>query len=380
MLKDKHVLIVTSGLVEVPTRRAIPMGSQEIDYHISLELAKNNFVTVVGPFFPPFRREVRDGSVVFRRMFHPAISRSSKVNSIGLAIEMLALLAYSFQATVELLRRCQRRRIDFLIFSSSTTGIFPGLLARLLKVKVIFSEGNSYPWYSTMYFTPGFVSKAVTLLFGRLACVLSNKIRAQSISIKKGMIRVGIDPGKITVIPAGVDIQLFRPKLDDMDTEFTVGFVGRLTKEKGAPLLYEIAKKSSSRFQIVGTGEYESQVSSLEKVTLFRSASRAELARLMNQCDVFVAPHSDPSLTILEEMACGKPVIALRSLDMEGIIVEASNGLLCGGDSDAFCRSIDSLERDSHFCKTLGRNARQTSLDFSWERIGEKWENLISAC
>ena len=64
-------------------------------------------------------------------------------------------------------------------------------------------------------------------------------IRAQSILIKRGMICYGILDEKIEIIPAGVDTNTSK-LYNHIENNFMIGFLGRLTDEKGASLLYDI--------------------------------------------------------------------------------------------------------------------------------------------
>lgn len=375
MLWLRKILIVTPGLVEVPPGR-IPGGIQEIDYQVANQFAKRFDVTIISPFYSHFTTEKRFGNLTIKYVFHPALNRSSKVTSFRLFMESLVVFNFSILAFLEVLKQ---KESEVVIFSDRQTGLLPCLGARLLRKVVIFSEGSSYPWYWSKYFIPSPLSKGATLFFGRLACSLSHKIRAQSISIKEGMIRVGVKRDKITLIPGGVDTNLFTPSDGQtlIDHQFTVGFVGRLTDEKGAPFLWEIARKNGSRFLIVGSGAYEDQISSIENAEVYPSASRSKLAKLMNQCDAFVAPHPDPSLTILEEMACAKPVIAQDSVDMRSIITNMFNGILCKPNYEEFHKAITLLKEKPSLREELGRNARKTAVALSWKNIGELWVELI---
>ena len=371
------IIFVSPGSSEIPPGR-LSAGVQEIDYNVARQLSNRFEIIIISPFYQHYVKERLDGNLRIKYVFHPAIGTNSRATKARLLVGSMANQSYSLLAFFEILKQ---KDSSVVIFSEKHVGVLPAFFARILRKKVIFSEGNPYPWYSPKYFKPSSLSKGANLLFGLLACSLSHRIRAQSASIKDGMAFYGIDPKKISIIEGGVDTDLFKPQNDlvGQRREFTVGFIGRLTDEKGAPLVYEIAKRNHSRFLVVGRGMYENKISSLTNVTIIARASRAGLAKLMNMCDVFIAPHPDPSLTIIEEMACAKPVIALDSSDMRDIIRHMQNGIRCGSDCRAFCEAIERLSSDRPLREELGFNARQTALGMSWQRIAEKWSNLISA-
>jgi glycosyltransferase involved in cell wall biosynthesis len=371
------VTIVTPGFSEIPPGR-VPAGIEEIDYQVAKQLSRSCEVTIISSFYSKFVKEKREGNLKISYVFHPAIRKDMRLTSFHLLIELFSIFNFSLLALFAFLRQ---KGSDVLIFSDRQSGLLPCLAAKIMGKEVIFSEGNSYPWYWSKYFRPSTVSRVATLLFGVFASRVSDKIRVQSASIRNAMVRIGIRAEKIRVIPGGVDTSLFRPqsKSESAGHDLVVGFVGRLTNEKGAPLLYEIAKRISLKFVVIGTGFYEKQLSSLKNARVVSSRSRVELSRLIDSCDIFVAPHPDPSLTILEEMSSGKPVIALDSPDMRTVVEHMSNGLLCKASFEEFCDAIETLSNNLPLRENLGRNARESALGYSWEKIGEKWLDFINS-
>ena len=94
------------------------------------------------------------------------------------------------------------------------------------------------------------------------------------------------------------------------------GYVGRLTKEKGADRLLcmiEMLNKSGLDFEflIVGSGDWESRFHSLENVRCFGWLSADELSAVYKQMNVFVLlSHYDGFSTVVSEaMSFSLPLI-----------------------------------------------------------------------
>lgn len=375
--------MISAGLVEVPPNR-IPGGIQMIDYGVGKALSERFVVTMTSPRYPPLRGKTKDGRLILEYVMHPAINRSSKVSALRLFIEALGLVNYSLLSTLELLKSRATGKIDCLIVSDKVSGLLPILAGKVLRSKIVFSEGNVYPWYTPLHFRPSRASQVFNLATGLLTCRLCDVIRTQSADIKRGIERWRIPSKKLTVISGGVDTTLFKPSPPPrMKTGLAmVGYVGRLTDEKGAPLLLQLVKltkgESWIRFTIAGTGHYLDEFRGLPNVVAVGNVAHEQLPNVINSCDVMVAPHGDLSLTIIEEMSCGRPVVALDTDDTRQAIAHMHNGILCPPDPSCFLDSIRMLFSNPEISRRIGEGARRTALDsYSWEAIGKKWVGLV---
>jgi glycosyltransferase involved in cell wall biosynthesis len=271
-----------------------------------------------------------------------------------------------------------------LLIINDKSNIIPILVARLLKVKTIFSEGNNYPWLSPFLTKrPSAISWGVNLSFGKLACKLADKIRSQSILIKRGMINYGISKDKIEIIPAGVDTNIFRP-YNSNETNYVVGFLGRLTEEKGASLLYDIMKTCEKelpevKFIVRGSGPYESMLKNLRNIAFQQTIPRNVLPTFINKANVFVSTYYDFSLSDLEILSCGKPLIKINTPEMNGLFKNYEEIIFCEKSVKDFVNKIKLLYENKDLCKKIGKNARKkVEKEFDWKVIGEQWIRLIN--
>ncbi|MGH7860542.1 MAG: glycosyltransferase family 4 protein, partial [Candidatus Binatia bacterium] len=92
---------------------------------------------------------------------------------------------------------------------------------------------------------------------------------------------------------------------------------------------------------------------------------------LMNELDVVVsASHVEPfGRTIIEAMACGKPVVATRVGGVPEIVVEGTTGLLVDpGAPRQLADAAERLLRDERLRSEMGANGRKRVIeDFSLE-------------
>ena len=209
----------------------------------------------------------------------------------------------------------------------------------------------------------------------------------------------GADPARATVIPCGVDTELFRP--GDRDTvrhrlgigdEPLVLYVGRIAPIKGLETLLSAtarvrARGSGLRVVIVG-GEadeprngHEAEIRrgvealGLQDVVRFVGAQPQDTLRdYYVAADVTVLPsyYESFGMVALEAMACGSPVIASRVGGLTTTVRDGVTGFLVrDGDADALAERIDALVDDPDLRFRLGREGVQWAARHRWPCVAE---------
>ncbi|MCH8157650.1 MAG: glycosyltransferase family 4 protein [Nitrospinae bacterium] len=217
------------------------------------------------------------------------------------------------------------------------------------------------------------------------------------------LIAKGISKDRITILPNGIDLELF-DSIDKTAARKQLGLpvdrpvlltVGLLSARKGHKYLLaalpEILKKNGNlEVVIVGEGEVrhdlESTIAKLnlqDRVTLAGFQKVETIPTWLNAADIFVLPsllEGTPN-TLLEAMACGLPIIATSVGGIAEVITHGENGLLIPPESSAdLARSVISLLKDPAQCERLGKNARETlcSRYGSWEKQAELLKTLYN--
>lgn len=214
------------------------------------------------------------------------------------------------------------------------------------------------------------------------------------------------NPKKFYELPNGVDTDLFFPAPKDEalikknninPDDKVVLFVGGLDQAhyfKGVEYLVEAMsrlrdKNYNWKLVIVGKGElvkhYQSLVSQLriDRQVIFSGYVPSEdLPKYYNLADVVVLPSIDKSeafgLTLIEAMACAKPVVASNLVGVRSVVDDQTNGLLTEPKNiDDLATKINYLLTNSDVASQFGQAGRKKVEEkYDWGRIGDELERL----
>ena len=236
----------------------------------------------------------------------------------------------------------------------------------------------------------------------RIISLQSDSIIAWSLHEKKFIEQnFGVKSSKISVIPPGVDLDLFHPiniqearrKIHMQEDERTILYVGRIERLKGLDMLLkalsQIQHKDTFLYVIGGTNNTE-EVNRLkkicidlnlnEKVHFIGSISRAQLKYYYNSADLYVLPsyYESFGLSVLEAAACGKPTIASKVGGLPSIIRDNETGFLLEQRSlGSLIKKIEILLNDKELSDTMGRAARKQAEKLNWGIAVNQLKNLF---
>lgn len=253
---------------------------------------------------------------------------------------------------------------------------------------------------------------AATRLYRQMAlwwCQRTLQRADHAFSVSESLRRVtidewGADADKVSIIPNGVDLDLFNPGVEpfgvrdrlDAGGDSIVCFVGALGPWHGVDQLLQafpiaLRKDANMRLLLVGGAkEYEighliAQTKSLgiaDRVSFLGRVEHEEVPRILVESDVAVAPypHADfgfSPLKIFEYLACGLPVITSDVPSTREIIRHGENGLLAkAGDPNELAKAILSVLGDSDLAARLKEGALESAQDFSWRKSTERLAKL----
>ena len=222
----------------------------------------------------------------------------------------------------------------------------------------------------------------------------------------------GAKPDRVHVIHNGIDAEIYRPwPSDETINRFGIDpsrpyafFNGRITRQKGLPLLLAAALKTDPRHQLVivasnpDTPELAAEVAALaERVRLERGnlvwidhfISVEDLIHLHSGASLFVCPsiYEPFGLVILEAMACETAVVASRVGGIPEIIVEGETGYLVDYNPDdtaafttALAARIDEVMDDPNLAARMGKAGRERVVDrFGWPKIAARTVELYGS-
>jgi len=155
-------------------------------------------------------------------------------------------------------------------------------------------------------------------------------------------------------------------------------YVGRFAPEKNLPVLFDAyrrvtaARPQASHLVLVGDGVYSART--VKRAPAHTTATGylhgEDLVGAYASADVFVLPSrvETQGNVVLEAMASGLPVIAVREGGVQENVRDGVNGLLCEpGDPQSLADGIVRLLDDSALRKKLAANAVAWASERSWE-------------
>jgi glycosyltransferase involved in cell wall biosynthesis len=184
----------------------------------------------------------------------------------------------------------------------------------------------------------------------------------------------------------------FREELNLTPDNILIGSVGNLRSQKGYEYLLRAAQivvneNPKCRFVIVGEGTG----ASLKKIIelrqslnldqyVFLPGFRQDIHVLLNNFDIFVLPSISEgfSISTIEAMACGLPVIATRCGGPEEIIKDGVNGLIVNiKDAFKLAKAINQLVENDVLRNSIAKcGANRVIRNFSIEKMTKNYENL----
>ena len=180
------------------------------------------------------------------------------------------------------------------------------------------------------------------------------------------------------VIPNGVELGRFIPREPGSrrpDDGIVLIAVGRLDPIKRHDLMFEalagLKENARCRLKIVGDGpERESLQARAEELGIGSRVEflgqRNDIPDQLSSADVFllVSDSEGMSLSLIEALACGLPVIATHVGNNEALIKAKESGILIApGSRTELEAAISRLSADADYREALGRNARATAME-----------------
>lgn len=185
----------------------------------------------------------------------------------------------------------------------------------------------------------------------------------------------GLDPGDFRDLP---------PRRSESQT---VLFVGGLEPRKGLEYLVlameEVARaRPDARLAVVAKGGFRGvddpawfetlaeRAGVADRTSFMESVSQESLLQLLADCDLLALPSRNEGwgLSLMEAMACAKPVVATATGGIPELVRDDVEGLLVApGDVSALARAIVRLLSDEAEARRMGLAGLERVKSFSWD-------------
>lgn len=250
--------------------------------------------------------------------------------------------AFNYNYLQELVRIIRRNNIDIVQSHLLGSNLYCSLAGMICGVPVV----------STFH---GFVDMNVKERFSSIKSLIINRGSARLVFVSDRLREFyvehkGFSARKSVTIYNGIDTSRFKPQKNDsiriklgLEAEnVLVGAVGNIRPSKGYEYMLEAARLvvdqyPQFRFIVVGEGSgrlFDNLMDLIKKLRLenhfFFLGFIPDISRCLNNMDIFMLPSVSEgfSISTIEAMACGVPVIATRSGGPEEIIAHYKNGIL----------------------------------------------------
>ncbi|HEX7161667.1 MAG TPA: glycogen synthase [Trebonia sp.] len=286
---------------------------------------------------------------------------------------------------------------------ANLAGHLASLLYGIPHVATVHSLEPLRPWKAEQLgggYTLSSWAERVALAGAAAVVAVSDGMRSDVLSVYPE-----ISPERVRVIRNGIDTAEYAPDPDTSvlakrgvdPTRPYVIFVGRITRQKGVPVLLRAAASLDPSAQLVlCAGAADTKELGLEVSTLVAGLQEArsgviwipgmlpktEVIQLLTHALAFVCPSVYEPLGIvnLEAMACGTAVVASRVGGIPEVVDAGVTGLLVPpGDPASLADALNMLLRDPGRADAMGLAGRERAVTgFSWDAVAAQTAALYA--
>ena len=205
--------------------------------------------------------------------------------------------------------------------------------------------------------------------------------------------RLGVSPGAVRVIPNGIDLARYAKRPDPEEARRAlglplsakvVGAVGRLSAQKGLPVLIEAfaGLEPDAVLALAGAGEDEAALRALASKRGLGDRVRflgfqEDVPRVLAALDVFCMPSlwEGFGLSLVEALAAGKPCVA-SDVDSLPEVMGDAGLLVAPADPTALREALEHLLTDREAAADLGSRGPDQAAAFEVGRMVSAYEAL----
>ena len=219
---------------------------------------------------------------------------------------------------------------------------------------------------------------------------VADYISVPSTFVRNTFLENGVNKDKLIVNPYGIDYNFFTPEPKNLNNPFTVIAVGTVEARKGCHYLLEVFDKLNlpgAELKIIGKvnpffesikRRYEGNAS----IKFLGRLNNIDTAREMRRADVMVMPSlvEGLSLSILETMSSGTPVISSENAGGLDVISDGKDGLIIPiRDTEQLEEKLEWSYLNRGSLVEMGREARKKIVSyFTIEKYGERAVTILN--
>ncbi len=280
-------------------------------------------------------------------------------------------------------------KADFWVFVGGDVFLLPVLTARLIKAPVLMVLIGNLEQETRVKKN---VLNPVQVWLRKINFALSDRIVVFSQELVKQW-RLEKYRAKILIAQSQyVDLEKFSVKKPFEERKKLVGYIGRLSPEKG---IWELVKSTAQAlaqddalsFMVVGNGrllpdikKYVTGARLEDRVKLLGRVPHDAVPQHMNELRLLVMPSYTEGMpgAMLEAMSCGTPVLATKVGAVADIIADGDTGFLLEHNSPReIAESIIRALRDPRLAAVAGRARQLVESEFSLAAAQRNYQRVI---
>lgn len=288
----------------------------------------------------------------------------------------------------ELYSVCRQRRFDVVHTHMPKGGVVGRIAARLAGTPLVIHTVHGLTFNEFLPRHSAWIYQGLE----RIAARFCNVMISVNEEDRRRAIAAGIvSPERIVTVLNGIDVQQFadaapaplREELGLPDEAILLGTTGRLAVQKGLAYLIQaipqlVDAEPRIHLLLVGIGELEDELRALVSTLDIQERChflgfRRDVPALLAAFDVYVQPSlwEGLSISLLEAMAAGKPIITTDIIGNREVVEDGVLGVLVPpADVEALAAATLTLMRDPVQAQALGAQAQRHVVDhFSADRM-----------
>jgi glycosyltransferase involved in cell wall biosynthesis len=301
-------------------------------------------------------------------------------------LSYIYFLIYQIRLSLTLIDTIRSKKVASVLFCfGGDLLVFPMIISKILGKSIII-RSDSRPSVADRCIQKSWINVFVFETFENIAYRLADRIILESESMVSfyGFQKY---EHKIRVGPLYVNTDLFSAVIPITNRKYDVGYIGRLSPEKGFLEFLEAIKLLPSDYSIliIGDGPLSGKAmaaksASPQSIDFLGWIENENLPHYYNQIKLFVLPSHKEGLpnSILEAMACGTPVLATPVGGVPWVLMDGVTGYILQNRSPAtIAQTIVRISNDRDLEAVIRNGIELIEEKHSFSRVVANYNDIF---
>lgn len=303
-------------------------------------------------------------------------------------IRIIKYVSIQLKISYQLKKNSKNTRLWFFFIGGNLL-IIPIIVAKLLRKKVILVlSGSSYESFKS---SNSFLTTSINILenINRVLSdhiILYSKNLINEWNLKKYKNKISITSRHF------LNFDIFRIKKDIDERKNLVGYIGRLSEEKGISVFIKaiplaIKNIKDIEFFIAGDGKFNNEIKNFiftnnldKRVKFIGWIPHEDIPEFLNELKLLVIPSYTEGLPniLLEAMACGTPVLATPVGAIPDIIRDGETGFIISDNTpDIIVENITNILNNPYLKRIVLTAKNFVEKNYTFSECVKNYEKII---